>query len=135
MSNEETTWTKAMGITYVRTTAHEVVAELEIAAHHRQAFGFVHGGVYCGLIESVASAGAFVSAKARGQRPPVGLENHTSFVRAVRSGRLRAVARPVSRGRSSQLWEGTVQDEDGHVVATGRVRLLCQEEDDGGENA
>jgi uncharacterized protein (TIGR00369 family) len=57
----------------------------------------------------------------------VGMENHTSFLRAVREGTLRAMARPILRGRRSQLWEGSVQDEQGRLVATGRVRLLVLE--------
>jgi uncharacterized protein (TIGR00369 family) len=55
----------------------------------------------------------------------VGLENHTSFIRAVRSGRLRATARPITRGRKTHVWEAEVRDEQDRVVATGRVRLLC----------
>jgi uncharacterized protein (TIGR00369 family) len=59
----------------------------------------------------------------------VGLENTTSFIRAVRSGRLRAVARPVTRGRTTQVWEAWIRDEDERLVAQGRVRLLCYSED------
>jgi len=60
----------------------------------------------------------------RGQRV-VGLENSTSFVRAVRGGKLHAVARPVTRGRTTQVWEAEIRDGDDKLVATGRVRLLC----------
>ena len=55
----------------------------------------------------------------------VGLENSTSFIRAVRSGRLHAVARPVTRGRTTQVWEAWIRDEEEKLVAQGRVRLLC----------
>ncbi len=65
---------------------------------------------------------------ARGQSV-VGLENNTSFLRATREGVLRATARPLARGRRSQVWEGTITDEAGRVVAAGRVRLLALEAD------
>ena len=55
----------------------------------------------------------------------VGLENHTSFIRAVRQGRVRAVARPITRGRTTPVWQCEVLDEQQRIVATGRVRLLC----------
>jgi uncharacterized protein (TIGR00369 family) len=55
----------------------------------------------------------------------VGVENHTSFIRAVRSGRIRVRATPITRGRRSQMWEATARDDQGQIVATGRVRLLC----------
>jgi uncharacterized protein (TIGR00369 family) len=76
------------------------------------------------VIETLASIGAAVVAMPRGQRV-VGLENNTSFVRAVRAGKLRAVARPVTRGRTTQVWEAWIRDEEDKLVAQGRVRLLC----------
>ena len=59
----------------------------------------------------------------------VGLENHTSFLHAVREGTLRVTARPLTRGKRTQVWEGTVTDSTGRVAATGRVRLLALEAD------
>jgi uncharacterized protein (TIGR00369 family) len=88
----------------------------------------VHGGVHCGVVETLASVGAAVVALPRGQRV-VGLENSTSFVRAVSSGKLHAVARPVHRGRTTQVWEAWIRDEQDRLVAQGRVRLLCLDED------
>jgi uncharacterized protein (TIGR00369 family) len=72
--------------------------------------------------------GAAVVALPRGQRV-VGLENSTSFVRAVSSGKLHAVARPVHRGRTTQVWEAWIRDEQDRLVAQGRVRLLCLDEE------
>jgi 1,4-dihydroxy-2-naphthoyl-CoA hydrolase len=118
-------WCTAMGLRFTKATDALVAAEWTIAAQHLQAYGIVHGGVHCGVIETLASVGAAISAMPRGQSV-VGLENHTSFIRAVRAGQtLRCEARPITRGRSTQVWEATVSDEDGKVVATGRVRLLC----------
>jgi 1,4-dihydroxy-2-naphthoyl-CoA hydrolase len=119
-------WNRAMGLRFVRATADEVVGELLIGPEHLQPHGIVHGGVYAGVVETVASVGAGLSAGARGFTA-VGLENHTSFLRAVRSGTLRAVARPLTRGRRTQVWEASVTDDAGRVAATGRVRLLCIE--------
>ena len=126
----------ALGTRFVHASADEVVAEVAIGPVHLQPHGIVHGGVYCGLVETVASVGAALSAATRGQTA-VGLENHTTFLRAVRSGTLRAVARPLTRGRRTQVWEVTVTDAGGRVAATGRVRLLCldPESDLAGEKA
>jgi 1,4-dihydroxy-2-naphthoyl-CoA hydrolase len=123
-------WLQAMGVTITRATADEVRAELTVGPQHLQGYGIVHGGVHCGLIESLASIGAALHALPRHQSV-VGLENTTSFIRAVRAGtRLRAVATPITRGRKTQVWEAKVLDADDRVVATGRVRLLCLEKDE-----
>jgi 1,4-dihydroxy-2-naphthoyl-CoA hydrolase len=121
-------WNRAMHLRFVSATADEVIAELPIGPVHLQPHGIVHGGVYSGIVETVASVGAALSAGSRGQTA-VGLENHTSFLRAVRSGILRATARPLTRGRRTQVWEASVTDDAGRVAATGRVRLLCLEPD------
>jgi 1,4-dihydroxy-2-naphthoyl-CoA hydrolase len=121
-------WNQAMGLRFVRATPSEVIAELEIGPRHLQPHGIVHGGVYSGMVETVASIGAALHAMQQGNSV-VGLENHTSFLHAVREGALRVTARPLTRGRRTQVWEATVVDAAGRVAATGRVRLLCLEPD------
>src|SRR4051812_5952136 len=99
--NAATGWVKDMGIVIVAASADEVRCEWDVSAKHHQPYGIVHGGVHCGVIETLASIGAALVALPRGQHV-VGLENHTSFIRAVRSGRLSGLARPVTRGRTTQ---------------------------------
>ena len=117
-------WDAAMGLRWVRATEDELIAELDVDERHRQQYGLVHGGVYSGMIEVLCSAGAALHAMAHGQGGAVGLDNHTSFVRATRDGTLRATARPITRGRRTHVWEADVRDADGALLATGRVRLL-----------
>jgi 1,4-dihydroxy-2-naphthoyl-CoA hydrolase len=122
-------WLQAMGVTITKATQDEVRAELTIGPEHLQGYGIVHGGVHCGLIESLASIGAALVALPRNQSV-VGLENNTSFVRAVRAGaKLHAISTPITRGRRTQVWQARVLDDQERLVATGRVRLLCIEED------
>jgi 1,4-dihydroxy-2-naphthoyl-CoA hydrolase len=120
-------WVKEMGIRILTASPEEVTCEWEVAEKHHQGYGIVHGGVHCGVIETLASIGAALVALPRGQLV-VGLENNTSFIRAVRSGRLTANARPVTRGRTTQVWEAWIRDGQGSLVAQGRVRLLCVDE-------
>jgi uncharacterized protein (TIGR00369 family) len=116
-------WNAAMGVRLVRATADEVTAEVEIDARHHQAYGIVHGGVYAGLIETVSSIAAALWAR-RHEQTVVGLENHTSFLHAVREGKLSVTARPLMRGRRTQVWQANVTDAGGRIVAEGKVRLL-----------
>jgi uncharacterized protein (TIGR00369 family) len=115
-----------MGLTVLSANSDQVVGEWVVGPEHHQPYGIVHGGVFSGLIETLCSVGAALDAMPRGQSV-VGLENHTSFLRAVRQGKLTCTATPVQRGRRAQLWEGAVRDEQGRLVASGRVRLMCLE--------
>lgn len=116
-------WSAAMGVRYVTAGPDEVTVEMEIGPQHRQPYGIVHGGVHAGLVETTASVGAALAAASRGQSV-VGLENHTTFLRAAREGTIRATAVPLTRGRRTQVWEARVVDGAGRLLATGRVRLL-----------
>src|SRR5438067_12865676 len=97
-------WLQAMGVTITHATKDEVRAELITGPEHMQGYGIVHGGVHCGLIESLASIGAALFALPQG-RHVAGLENQTTLIRAVRGGvKLRAISTPTTRGRRSQGW-------------------------------
>jgi 1,4-dihydroxy-2-naphthoyl-CoA hydrolase len=119
-------WSQANDLTLVAVSDTEVIAELTISSKHHQPMGIVHGGVYCGIVETVCSVGGYMNASKHGNFV-VGVDNHTSFLKATRAGILRAVARPLSVGRRTQLWEAEVRDESGALVATGRVRLISVE--------
>src|SRR2546428_219558 len=122
-------WLHAMGITITHATQDEVRAEMTVGPEHLQGYGIVHGGVHCGLIESLASIGAALYALPRGQSV-VGLENNTSFIRAVRAGaKMHAVSTPITRGKRTQGWEARVLHDEEKLLATGPVRLLCLEQD------
>ena len=117
-------WNTAMGLRFVTVTPELCVGELVVGPQHLQPYGIVHGGVHTGIIEAACSTGAAIVAMARGQSV-VGLENATSFITAVRGGTLRVTAKPITRGRRTQVWEAAVTNDDGRTCATGRVRLLC----------
>lgn len=117
---------KFMGLRFVKAVRNEFVAEIKIGERHLQPYGIVHGGVYSGMIETLCSTGAALNVFSEG-KSAVGLENTTSFLRAVRSGTLRCTARPVLTGRRSHVWEAEVKDDRERLVATGRVRLIVLE--------
>lgn len=113
----------AMGLTFSVATPSRVVASLEVGDAHLQPYGLVHGGVYAGIIETTCSTGAALAVLPRGQTA-VGLDNSTSFLRAVRGGTLTVEATPLARGGRSHVWQGRVTDTEGRLAAIGRVRLL-----------
>jgi uncharacterized protein (TIGR00369 family) len=114
---------QVLGLKLLKVEPREVIAELHVGPEHHQPWGIVHGGVYCGIIETVCSIGG-QAALTPGTGFIVGVDNHTSFLKATRSGTLRALARPLSVGGRTQLWEANIENEQGELVATGRVRLM-----------
>ena len=99
-----------------------VVATIKVTPALLQPHGILHGGVYASFVESVASLGASLWLGDRGRA--VGVSNATDFLRPVSGGELQAEGTPLSRGRTLQLWQVAVTDEQGRLVAHGRVRLM-----------
>ncbi|MCP9948452.1 MULTISPECIES: PaaI family thioesterase [Actinomadura] len=113
---------QTLGLLVTEASDREVVAEIEVTAKLMQAYGIVHGGVYCAINETICSMGAALTVGLDNQ--VVGVSNHTRFIRAVRGGRLTARARPVDRVDDHVTWQATITDDKDRVVAEGTVNLL-----------
>ena len=112
---------KTLGLRVVDASGDQVRLEWDVTPDQYQPDGILHGGVHCSAIETAASLGAALWFADRGR--VVGVSNQTDFLRAVRDGRLSAVANPIHRGRSQQLWQVEITDEQHRLVARGQVRL------------
>lgn len=118
-----------IGVTLEEASPDRAVTRLTVGDHLHQPGGVVHGGVYATMVEGTAGVGASVWLADRGF--PVGVSNHTDFLRSVRSGTLRAVAVPLQRGRRLQLWQVSVTDDEQRLVAHGTVKLANLPHEDG----
>jgi 1,4-dihydroxy-2-naphthoyl-CoA hydrolase len=113
-----------LGLKYIDVTPDGGRAELVIHDKLLQPWGIVHGGVYCSIIESLASVSGAVWFAEKGEGGTVvGVNNNTDFLRAISSGTVTAVSTPIHRGRRQQLWLIEVTDNEGRMVARGQVRL------------
>jgi uncharacterized protein (TIGR00369 family) len=99
-----------------------VTGSIELGPEHHQPWGLVHGGVYTSAIETAASVGASRAAADAGL-VAVGGNHNTHFLRSMTTGRVTVDARPISQGRTQQLWEVRVADDRERLVAIGQVRL------------
>lgn len=112
------------GIELTHASVDHCEGRLEIVPDHHQPYGVVHGGVYCTIIETLASTGAALWAMANGMGGAVGVSNKTDFLRPTTEGILLGRATPIHRGRTQQLWQVDVtRESDAKLVAQGQVRL------------
>ncbi|MBN4927278.1 PaaI family thioesterase [Hoyosella rhizosphaerae] len=110
-----------LGLRYTEITPDSVRAHWRIRPEMHQPAGLVHGGVYCAVVESLASIAGMAWLGDRGH--VVGVNNNTDFLRAAREGTLHAHAIPMHRGRLQQLWLVNIVDEQHRLIARGHVRL------------
>ena len=112
---------KHIGLEILSATEDEVVGRVEVTPELLQPYGLLHGGVLCSVVETLGSVAGAVWFGDRGN--VVGTSNPTNVLRAVRKGVLTAVATPIHRGRSQQLWTVDVRDEQDRLVAKGELRV------------
>ena len=115
---------RELGLTFLEVTPDGGRAELTIKDTLLQPWGIVHGGVYCSIIESLASVSAHVWLTSTGSGGTVvGVNNNTDVLRAISAGTVTATSTPIHRGRRQQLWLITITDENDKLIARGQVRL------------
>jgi uncharacterized protein (TIGR00369 family) len=120
----EDRWGKLLGLDVFEAGPDRVRARIVIDERHHQPYGIAHGGVYCSIVEGVASYGAGQSALARGLPGVVGVSNTTDFLRSHGAGELLCEGVPLHQGRQQQLWEVRItRASDGKLVARGQVRF------------
>ncbi len=112
-----------LGLKFTELSPDGARAQLEVKPKLLQPMGLVHGGVYCSMIESMASVAAFTWLATNGGGNVVGVNNNTDFLRSINSGMVYGIAEPIHRGRRQQLWLVTITDDNDRVVARGQVRL------------
>lgn len=81
---------------------------MPVDARTRQPMGILHGGVSVLLAETLGSCGAAFSTSP--DRRVVGLEVNANRLRSVDSGWITGTARPIHRGRSTQVWHIEMKD-------------------------
>jgi uncharacterized protein (TIGR00369 family) len=106
-----------LGIDVESASAEEVRGGLEWAADLCTAGGVIHGGALMALADSVGGLCAYLNLP-EGASGTATIESKTNFFRAVREGRVAAVARPLHVGRSFVVVQTDVVDDGGRPVTT-----------------
>ncbi|MBK9656865.1 MAG: hotdog fold thioesterase [Rhodanobacteraceae bacterium] len=86
-----------------------------------QPYGLLHGGASVVLAESLGSIGAGMVAG--GDAAVVGIEINANHLRGVRAGWVTGTARPLHTGRSTQVWEIRIENDEGALVCISRLTM------------
>ena len=112
-----------MGMRLVLVEPDRSRVQLDIARHHLQPFGIVHGGAVATLIDTATFWTGF-----SGIPEDSGLVNvdlKLNYLATARAGRLIAEGRTIRTGKTLLYAEATVKGEDGSLVAHGTSTLMA----------
>ncbi|MBO0436857.1 PaaI family thioesterase [Vagococcus fluvialis] len=113
---------EAYNIKIIKEQQDEVIIEMPVLDIHKQPFGMVHGGVYGVLIETAASLGGMSHVPSGDY--VVGIDLQVNHLKGVSEGILTTIAIPNHIGKTTQVWEATIYDEEKRKIAVGRCSLL-----------
>lgn len=122
----ERTFDGNVGFEVVEIGPERAVGRVRAGDGSFQRWGMVHGGVYAGLAEMIASEATAVGVWDDGKLG-LGLANHTNFLRPVTSGVVEAEARRRHAGRTTWVWDVDMRDEQGRLCATSRVTIAVRD--------
>lgn len=108
-------FTATLGVDVLRATENEVCGQLMWHESLTTSGGLLHGGALMALADATGGLCAFLNLPEGAGTSTI--ESKTNFLRAVRSGRATAVARPLHVGRRVIVVETEIRDDDGKLAA------------------
>jgi 1,4-dihydroxy-2-naphthoyl-CoA hydrolase len=122
---------QCLGIRLIKLTEDSLWARMPVSECTKQPFGLLHGGASAALAETLGSIGAWLLLDDNAQA--VGLELNINHIRGKRQGEVTACAKPLHAGRSTQVWDIRIQDEDARLVAVARLTVSVIQSREGAE--
>jgi 1,4-dihydroxy-2-naphthoyl-CoA hydrolase len=99
-----------------------LTASMVVDRRTHQPYGLLHGGASVVLAETLGSTASYLCIDPA-THYCVGLEVNANHLRALRSGRVTAVARPVHLGRSTHVWDIRLHGDDGRPSCISRLTV------------
>lgn len=115
-----------LGILITEIGEDFVRGTMPVDARTKQPYGLLHGGSSVLLAESLASTAANLCLDDPQRQQAVGVEINANHLRAVTSGTVTGTARAINVGRSIQVWDIRIEDEQGRAVCVSRLTLAVR---------
>ena len=106
---------RMLGVRLLALTRKKVTAEMHIKPLHINRGGRVNGGALMAFADVLGAAGTVANLKP-GDRTGT-LESKTNFFAAGAGPVLSAVSIPLHIGRTTMVWQTTIKNPDGRIVA------------------
>ena len=117
---------ECLGLEFLEVGDDFIRARVPVDARTRQPYGILHGGVSVVLAETLGSCGAAYSCPP-GHRA-VGLDINANHLRSASQGWVTGIARPVHVGRSTQVWQIDMHNDEGQLTCVSRLTMAILQE-------
>jgi 1,4-dihydroxy-2-naphthoyl-CoA hydrolase len=115
-----------LGIEYIEVQESYLKARMPVDKRTWQPLKMLNGGASLALAETVGSMAANLIID-RSKYVAFGMEINANHIKPVREGHVYAYARPVHSGKTSQVWDIRIHDEEGDTVCISRLTMAVVE--------
>lgn len=115
------TITTQLGIEFLEIGDDYVTARMPVDHRTHQPFGILHGGASVVLAESLGSVASLLCLEDPEKQRAVGVEINANHIRSVREGWVYGKVTPLHIGRSTQVWDIKITNEEGKLVCVSRL--------------
>ena len=116
------TMMEALGIRITAVGDDWLAGSMPVDQRTHQPYGLLHGGASVALAETLGSTAAMLTLDPA-KELAVGLDINANHIRGVRSGTVTGTAKALHLGRTTQVWEIRIENEDGALVCISRITM------------
>jgi 1,4-dihydroxy-2-naphthoyl-CoA hydrolase len=116
------TMMEALGIRITAVGDDWLAGSMPVDQRTHQPYGLLHGGASVALAETLGSTAAMLTLDPE-QELAVGLDINANHIRGVRSGTVTGTAKALHIGRTTQVWEIRIENEEGALVCISRITM------------
>ncbi|GAA0871883.1 PaaI family thioesterase [Gangjinia marincola] len=120
----QNTLMETLNIEFIDVGADFLIAKMPVTSTVHQPDGVLHGGASVALAESVGSAASmmFLDAEKYYIR---GIEISANHLKSKREGEVFAHATIIHKGRTTQLWEIKIKDEEDQLISLVKLTTIA----------
>lgn len=115
---------ETLDIEFIDVGDDYIVAKMPVTSKVHQPDGILHGGATVALAESVGSLASYLFTNTKDFYVR-GIEISANHLKSVKEGNIFARATFIHKGRTTQLWEIKVTDEEGKLVSLVKLTTIA----------
>ena len=109
-------FSELMGVTFVEALPERVTATMMVREDLCTLRHSIHGGAVMAFADAVGAMATVINLP-ESAKGTTTIESKTNFVGRAAAGTLvRAIATPIHRGKTTQVWQTRIETEDGKLV-------------------
>ncbi|MBD2812462.1 hotdog fold thioesterase [Xenorhabdus sp. Vera] len=108
-----------VGIEFIQIGDDFIEATMPVDQRTKQPFGILHGGASVVLAETLGSFAGYLCSE--GEQTVVGVEINANHLKSVREGTVKGICKPIHLGRSHQVWQIDIYNEQQQLCCTSRL--------------